>query len=176
MRVLIFGATGSIGSQTITVLKQIKYQLVGISFYNNIKKAKQIKCKYRYTPLYKNESNVKNYEELINKSKPDMIVNAVSGIAGLEITLLSIKHHIDIALANKESLVVAGKFVTKLAKKNKVNIYPIDSEHASLLQILKQIKDKPIELAITASGGKYYNKSNNELKNISYKNAIKHPT
>ncbi|GHU35344.1 hypothetical protein FACS1894166_13630 [Bacilli bacterium] len=176
MNVLVFGATGSIGKQTIDVIRQLKHKLVGISFYENYKAAEKIKAKYKFSPINTDKSNVKSYEDLIIKSKPDMVVNAIVGFAGLEITLLTIKHKINLALANKESLVTAGRFIMPMAKKNKVQIYPIDSEHASLYQILKQVNRPFKQLFITASGGPFYKYSVNELRKVSYKQTIKHPT
>jgi 1-deoxy-D-xylulose-5-phosphate reductoisomerase len=176
MNILVFGATGSIGKQTIDVIHKLKFSLVGISFYHNEKVAAKIKTKYKFSPINSAKSNVKSYEDLIVKSKPDMIVNAIVGFAGLEITLLAIKHKIDIALANKESLVSAGRFIIPMAKKNKINIYPIDSEHASLQQILKQVKKPFKQLYITASGGPFYHYSSQQLAKVSYKETIKHPT
>lgn len=174
MKILICGATGNIGQQVIKYIKKTNHQIIGISYFHNFKLAETIKSKYFYSPI--NHSNVNSYEELIVKSRPDIIVNAIIGFAGLKITLLSIKHKIDLALANKESLVVAGQFVMRLAKKNGVNIYPIDSEHASLMQIIKYKGNKFKQLYITASGGLFYNTPKNQMKNISYQQAINHPT
>ncbi|GHU47001.1 hypothetical protein FACS1894218_0520 [Bacilli bacterium] len=176
MKVLVFGATGNIGQQTIAVIKQLKHQLVGISFYNNNQVAKRMHAKYKFSPINHKLSNVKSYEELITVSKPDMIVNALVGFSGLEITLLAIKHRIDLALANKESLVVAGRFIMPMANKNKINIYPIDSEHASLQQILSQVNKPFNQLYITASGGPFYKYSAKQLANVTYKQTIHHPT
>jgi 1-deoxy-D-xylulose-5-phosphate reductoisomerase len=175
VRILLLGATGSIGQQTLKIIRQLKYKLVGISFYENSTLATKIKTNYIYSPINKKLSNVKDYDELIKKSQPDLIVNAIVGFAGLEATLISIKNKIDVALANKESLVVAGQFIMKQAKQNKVCIFPIDSEHTSLYQIIKQIKRKPQHLIITASGGPFYNVSTDKLKKVSYAQAIHHP-
>jgi 1-deoxy-D-xylulose-5-phosphate reductoisomerase len=175
VRILLLGATGSIGQQTLKIINKLKYKLVGISFYKNSTLATKIKTDYIYSPINKKLSNVKNYDELIKKSQPDLIVNAIVGFAGLEATLIALKNKIDIALANKESLIVAGQFIMKQAKQNRVHIFPIDSEHTSLYQIIKQIKQKPQRLIITASGGPFYNTSADELKKVSYAQAIHHP-
>jgi 1-deoxy-D-xylulose-5-phosphate reductoisomerase len=157
MRVLVLGATGNIGQQTLRLIKKLKYQLVGISFNLNHKLTAQIKTKYKYSPNDSLHSNVKNYDELIEKCNPDIVVNAIIGFAGLDGTFAVIRHKKTLCLANKESLVVAGKFVTDLAKKNQVKIYPIDSEHASLYEIINQTKNKQFKkLYITASGGPFY--------------------
>jgi 1-deoxy-D-xylulose-5-phosphate reductoisomerase len=174
MRIVIFGATGSVGQQAFKYLKKTNHKVVGMSYYTNIKIAKAMHVNYFYSPI--NDANVSSYEDLIIKSKPHLIINAVVGFEGLKITMLSLKHKIDLALANKESLVVAGGFINDLAKKHKVNIYPIDSEHTSLMHILKNKKGAIKRLYITASGGPFYNIPKNKLKNISFQQAIKHPT
>jgi 1-deoxy-D-xylulose-5-phosphate reductoisomerase len=177
MKVLILGATGSIGQQTISVLKKNKYELVGISFNRNYQLAAKIKTKYKYSPTYKKYSNVKSYDELIKKSKPDIVINAIVGMAGLQPTVDIIKNKRTLCLANKESLVVAGHLITKLAKQYKVKIYPIDSEHASLYQIINQNRTKKFKkLFITASGGPFYKTSKNKLAKVTFKQATSHPT
>ena len=178
MRIVIFGVTGSIGTQALQVLnKQIK--VVGISYFNNEKFANQIiqkhKITYYYSPNKNKKSNVSSYSELINKTNPDLILNAISGYQGLEISLLSINKKIDLALANKETLVMAGKFIMNLAKKNKVKIFPVDSEHSSLYDLLLNSKKEIKKLYITCSGGKYFNTSLNKLKNVKADEVIKHP-
>jgi 1-deoxy-D-xylulose-5-phosphate reductoisomerase len=177
MKILVLGATGSIGKQTVDVVNKLKYKLCGISFYANDKGASKIKTPYKFSPINKTISNVTSYDELIAKSKPDIVVNAIVGFAGLEATLSVIKHRKTLCLANKESLVVAGQFVMKLAKQNHVNIYPIDSEHASLYQIIKQNPlDHFRKLYITASGGPFYKLTQQQKSNVTYSTATNHPT
>lgn len=174
MRILICGSTGNIGQQTINYLKTTRHKIVGISYYHNYELAKKIKTNYFYSPI--NKSNVSSYGDLIQKSKPNLIINAIIGFAGLEVTLLALKYKINLGLANKESVVVAGQFINKLAKKNNVTIYPIDSEHTSLMHILKHCGKKFSEIYISASGGPFYNFNKTDLNTITYKQAIKHPT
>ncbi|MDR2369773.1 MAG: 1-deoxy-D-xylulose 5-phosphate reductoisomerase [Mycoplasmataceae bacterium] len=177
MRVLILGATGNIGQQAITVIKKLNYELVGISFNHNHELATQIKVPYKYSPSDSIHSNVRNFNELIKKSNPDIVVNAIVGFAGLNGTIAAIKQQRTLCLANKESLVVAGQFIMKLAKQNCVKIYPIDSEHASLYQIIHQTRNEKFQkLYITASGGPFYKLPPSEWKNVTVKQAINHPT
>jgi 1-deoxy-D-xylulose-5-phosphate reductoisomerase len=175
MRILVFGATGSIGSQVLNTIKKLNYQLVGISFYHNAKAARKIKAPYCYSPIDDQNSNVHDYRELIGKSKPDLIVNAVVGSAGLRLTLLTIEKGIDLALANKESIVMAGQFIMPLAKKKHVNIYPIDSEHSALYKIIQMYGNNYKKIYITASGGPFYHYTTEEIKRVTFKRAIKHP-
>lgn len=177
MRILVFGITGSIGKSLLKVLEP--HQLVGISYNKNHAVAKQIidkyKIEYFYTPV-PNYSSVDSIEQLIIKSKPDLIVNAVTGVNGLIYTKLSLEAKIDLALANKESLVMAGKFVKELAYKNNTSIYPIDSEHSSLYELLIHQDINNIDsLTITCSGGSCYTKTNTEIKALNFEDVIKHP-
>lgn len=177
MRILVFGITGSIGQSLLKVLEP--HQLVAISYNNNHSLANQIIDKYKIEYFYSpssNHSSVDSIEQLIIKSKPDLIVNAVTGLNGLIYTKLALEAKIDLALANKESLVMAGKFVKELAKKNKVNIYPIDSEHSGLYELLMNQDMNNIDsLTITCSGGSCYNKTEKEIELLKFEDVIKHP-
>ena len=183
-KVVIFGITGSVGTQTVDVINHMDsaISIVGCTFNQNTNKMKEIynnnkSIEYIYSvnnPIY---NNVSSYEELINKTKPDIIVNAISGIAGVEISFLAIKNKIDLVLANKESLVAAGSLIIKEAKENQVNIYPVDSEHACFKAIIDAYGNDNIrELLITCSGGSFYDYEEDELANITYDDATKHPT
>lgn len=183
--ILVFGITGSIGLQTVEVIKKLghnKVNIIGASFNKNISKMKELLSeitgiKYIYSPTNSSMNNVSSYEELILKSNPDLVLNALSGIAGVEISFLSIKYKKDLALANKESLVMAGNILMKEAKKNNVRIFPVDSEHASLKAIIDKNGMNNIKnLIITCSGGPFYNKDKSELRNVLYEEAVKHPT
>lgn len=179
MNVLICGATGSIGKQALDVIKQTNDKIVGFLFNKNISAMEEILSNfpdvYVFSPSNKSLNNVNSLEELIVKANPDVVLNAVTGFAGLQVTLLALVHKKNILLANKESLVVAGWFVIKYAKKHKLNILPIDSEHSSVFDLLKNSNKKIKQIIITASGGPFYNLDLNELENITFETAIKHP-
>lgn len=178
-KIAIFGITGSIGQQALEVISKENFELVGFTYFNNYSKALEIKKMFPNAFVFstKNTSlnNVSSYQEMIEKSKPDIILNSIVGFAGLEITILAIQNNIDIALANKESLVVAGWFINDLLKKSKSKIYPVDSEHTSIYELIKN-NDKQIdEIIITASGGPFFEKNIDEIKGASFQEAIKHP-
>ena len=137
-KILIFGATGSIGKQTLDIISKSKnLTLCGFSYHNNDALAKQIKTKYKVAKvLHSDNINEKDVKKYIKETKPDLIVNAVTGFAGIVYSIAAIKSKVDLALANKESRVCSGKFINELIKKYKVNIYPIDSEHSALYQLL----------------------------------------
>ncbi|MGL4647656.1 MAG: 1-deoxy-D-xylulose-5-phosphate reductoisomerase [Mycoplasmoidaceae bacterium] len=181
MKILIFGITGSIGMQSLEVITKLKnFNLVGFSFFKNEKLAASIALDFPnaciFSPINNKLNSVSSYEDLINNCKPDLIINAISGFAGLEISLLALKHKIKLGLANKESMVVAGKFLNELSKKNKVAIIPIDSELTSLFSLFNSKKNDLIKkIIITASGGNYFNSSALEMNNAKFAEVIKHP-
>ena len=179
-KILIFGATGSIGKQALDIINKSKgLTLCGFSYHNNDALARKIKNKYKTSNILKSGPNTKEKEikKIIKKSQPDLIVNAVVGFAGIAYTLASIACKKDFALANKESLVCAGQFIMPLARKNKVNIYPIDSEHSALYQLLHRRWKRPVFQAyITASGGPFWDYDKQRLSKVTFKQAIKNPS
>lgn len=175
LKVVIFGATGSIGQQTIKALEKNKFIISGISYFNNHRLADKIRCLYKFSPKYK--SNIKSYQHLIDVSKPDIIVNAIYGSEGYDLTKIAILSKAKtILVANKEGICLKGWELMALAHKHKKDIFPIDSEHSSLFQIIKQYKCQPQKLFITTSGGPFWDKNNDLLAKVSYQQACQHPT
>ncbi len=178
MKLLVFGITGSIGKSLLDL--KCEHEIVGISFNKNYQLAQEIvktnNIKYYWSPAYPQHSNVKDLDELIHKSQPDMIVNAVTGMDGVIFSFKALEAKKDLCLANKESLVIAGKWLNQLAKQNNLHIYPIDSEHTALYDLLMNRDMNDIkQLIITCSGGSCYHKTKDELKATTYEKAIKHP-
>lgn len=192
-KIAILGASGSIGKTTIQIIKehQEEFKLVAVSVYSNIIYLKELLSEFKtievvgVRDLKEVEKYILDYPNVLfyegndglNKvatSNCDLLVNALVGFVGLVPTIEAIKAKIDIALANKETLVVAGKLVTKLAKENNVKIYPIDSEHSAIFQCLES--ENPIKKVIlTASGGPFLNKSFKELETVTVEDALNHP-
>ena len=196
-KIAILGSTGSIGTQTLEVISHIKglFKVDLLSGYSNynllIEQAKKFKPK---TLIFGDsskskilEKNLKNEkidilygEEALNNfykyCDPDIVLTALVGKSGLIPTINAINQNINIALANKETLVVAGDIITKLCKDNNVNILPVDSEHSAIYQCLLGEKNKNIEkIILTASGGPFRGKSIEDLKYIKKEDALKHP-
>ena len=190
MNIILLGATGSIGSMCLDLISDNNYSLLGVSLGRDLDKSKKIVSKFKpkYICVRKEDDKAifdglcdnifvgdKGLEELA-KIKSDLVVNALSGSAGLIPTVSAINAKNDIALANKESLVMAGDIIMKLAKKNNVNIYPIDSEHSAIWQAIKGEDVKNINrIYITASGGAFRDKKREELENVTIVDALKHP-
>jgi len=192
-KIFILGSTGSIGKNTLEVIRKFPrdFKIVGVAANTSYKllasQAEKFDAKNvclsdakACAQLGKVSSGVKIYEgpkgliSAINKIDFDLFVNATVGFSGLAPTVEAIKKGADIALANKETLVVAGHIITKLIKKHKVNLVPIDSEHSAIFHLLK---DKNIEnikrIILTASGGPFWNK---KITNPSIKQVLNHPT
>lgn len=194
-RILLLGASGSIGTQTIDIIEQHpeQYELVSFGVGKNIDYARKLLTKYPVSLIsverkedseelqkefphtrvtYGNEGLV----ELVTSVDYDLLVNALVGFVGLEPTLKALETKHNVALANKETLVVGGELVNKVALENGCVITPIDSEHSAIAQCLagnpyKQIK----KLIITASGGSFRKKTREELKNVTVEEALSHP-
>ncbi len=193
--VILLGASGSIGKQTIDIIKKDKnsFNLKTISVFNNYsyleellnefnsiesaflkddKQKEAFKNKYPNVTFYSEEDGFNNFIDTI---KADMMVNALVGFCGLYPSIHAIKNNMILCLANKESLVVGGELINKLLKQSKSIIYPIDSEHSAIYKCLKKRNDNVKQIILTASGGNFKNLTKNQLKDIKVEDAIKHP-
>ncbi len=191
----IIGSTGSIGRQTLEAAKNLGVKVAALSANSNIelleKQVREFKpdiVSVGNTELAKELSyrlgdtgvevvwGQEGMKRVVEHSEVDTVVTSVVGTAGLIPTMHAIRHKKNIALANKETLVTAGQLVMEEAKKNNVNIFPVDSEHSAIYQCLLGNKDKQVEkIIITASGGPFRGKKIEELKNITPMQALKHP-
>ena len=178
-RVLVLGCTGSIGSQTLDIIRHCPQQftLAGLSCGTN-KAALQKLCDEFHCPgtLYSEEGK-EGLARLLDVAKADIAVNGVAGSAGLEPSVMVLDRGISLALANKETVVMAWDLVKALAQKNNASIIPVDSEHSAVFCLINQAKAHNVsELVITASGGPFRTWSKEELKTVSLSQALKHPT
>lgn len=195
-RICILGATGSIGSNTIIVCKNLGYEIVAVTCNTSFMELSRI-CndvdlaeKIEYIGICDNSSADKfiginnNIKAHVYKGKDanmqcimncgaDIVVNALVGSDGIEPSYHALKYCKRLALANKETIVAAGDLILKRAKKLGCEIIPIDSEHGAILQCLEDNKIKKIHL--TASGGPFREYSYEMLKNVTLDNALKHP-
>ena len=193
--IIILGSTGSIGVQTLEVIEKLsdKFNIKALACGNNVELLKEqikkfkpefvcIKDKNKINDIKKEFNNIEIYygeEGLIKLAQIpdyDILVSATNGIVSVRATLEAIKNKKTIALANKETLVMAGDIVIKEAKKNNTDILPIDSEHSAILQCLGKINNPLAKrLWITASGGPFLNNTREEMKNFTVKEALNHP-
>ncbi len=189
-KISIIGSTGSIGRQALEVIEKLqdKFEIIALSGGHNTELLKQQaeKFKPKYISISANPElvsgshNAKVYqgeeglEKICSDKENDIILVACSGKIGLRPTLTAIKNGINIALANKETLVMAGDIVMKEAKKYGVKIIPVDSEHCAIHQCIKDINQVD-KLIITASGGPFLHKSIEDMKNATVEQALAHP-
>lgn len=186
-KISILGSTGSIGTQALEVIDKIsdKFEIIALSGGSNNELLKQQCDKYKPKYVCSNDKNFKadgiktlygtnGLEEICSNRENDIILVAVSGKIGLKPTLKAIENGINIALANKETLVMAGDIVMSKAKENDVQIIPVDSEHCAIHQCIKNIKQVD-KLIITASGGPFLRKSTEEMNSATVEQALSHP-
>jgi len=195
--IAILGSTGSIGTQALDVIRANPdaFTVEVLTGSSNadllIKQAIEFnpnavviadESKYQYVKDTLQPHDIKVYAgakaiaEVVEMDSIDLVLTAIVGYAGLESTLAAIKSGKQIALANKETLVVAGELVTALAKEKGVNLYPVDSEHSAIFQCLAGEFHNPIEkIYLTASGGPFRGKDREFLSTVKKEQALKHP-
>ncbi len=192
-KISILGSTGSIGTQALEVIEKLpeRFEVLALAGGENISLLMQQVQKFKPKTVYARSCAIKTemearfqnvkfvcgdegLEEICSNTENDLIIVAVSGKTGLKPTLTAIKNKINIALANKETLVMAGDIVMKAAKDNGVSILPIDSEHCAIHQCIKELADVK-KLIITASGGPFRDKSLDEIKSATVEQTLAHP-
>ena len=181
-RISILGSTGSIGRQALEVIDKLqdKFEIIALTAGSNVDLLNEQIAKYKPKYAFADDKNsivgaeYRTLEDICSDKNNDIILVAVSGRVGLKPTITAINNGIDIALANKETLVMAGDIVMPLAKENGVNIIPVDSEHCAIHQCIKDIAQVD-KLIITASGGPFLNKTVEDMKNATVDEALAHP-
>lgn len=196
-KVCILGATGSIGTQALDVIRQHPehFEAHTLTAYNNAPLLIQQALEFQpdtvvivREDLYQEVSNaladlpIKVYTgsqalcEVVANAEIDIVLTAMVGFAGLRPTIAAIQAHKTIALANKETLVVAGELICELAIKNRVAILPVDSEHSAILQSITGEGDNKIEkILLTASGGPFRTFSKEQMETVTPSQALRHP-
>lgn len=192
-KISILGSTGSIGTQALEVIEKLpeKFEVLALAGGDNIALLMQQVQRFKPKTVYARSCAIKlemsarfpnvkfvcgdeGLEEICSNTENDLIIVAVSGKTGLKPTLTAIKNKINIALANKETLVMAGDIVMNAAKENGVSILPIDSEHSAIHQCIKNPAEIK-KLIITASGGPFKDKSLDEIKAATVEQTLAHP-
>ncbi|MCQ2771753.1 MAG: 1-deoxy-D-xylulose-5-phosphate reductoisomerase [Bacilli bacterium] len=196
-KILLLGASGNIGSQSLDIFLNDRksFKLVGFSvgrqddkipqilrdfptvssvYLIDEAKAKVLQNQYPNVTFYSGDCGLK---ELVANTDADMVENALVGFSGLVPSVTALEHNKLLALSNKESLVVGGELINKLLEEGHGKIWPIDSEHVALAKCLAQTdRDHVEEMIITASGGSFRNLTRDQLEGVSVKDALAHPT
>jgi len=195
-KVVVLGSTGSIGINTLRVITRLRnrFQIVALAAKKNVnllekqirkfhpevialankKSAQELRGRFKSMKILDGEEGL---IEVARLKEADLVVSAIVGASGLIPTLEAIRAGKRVALANKEALVMAGEIIMNEAHKKGVKILPIDSEHSAIFQCLKGEKGRKISrIILTASGGPFLNYSLKQLKSVTSKEALKHPT
>src|SRR4051794_5841437 len=195
-RLLILGATGSIGTQALDVVARAgdAFELVGLSAHGGWERLLEQAQRHGVRRLALTDphaaaraaeqwtdgevlSGPEGLARLVAESGADLVLNAVVGSAGLGPTIVALSEGIDVALANKESLVVGGELVTALSEATGAHLVPVDSEHSALHQLITGERPGTIDrLTLTASGGPFRGRTREELAGVTVEAALKHPT
>ena len=195
-KIAILGASGSVGTQAIDVARQRGYEIDYITVGRNVRVAEDVVRRFGVKTVAVADSDA--YRDLkvrlsdtdtrilfgeegilegIGKTSAETVINSIIGEAGLLPTLAVIDEGKRLALANKESLVIAGEIVMRRAKEKNAQILPVDSEHSAIFQSLKAGKPSEIKsIILTASGGPFYGKSKEELRSVTLADTLAHPT
>ncbi len=189
-KIFLLGATGSIGDSTLEVVSDYsdRLQIVGLSAHYNDIKLSELGTKYGTNNLVltgKNSSDLLNIEsfgmeallEQIKNSDADIVVNGIAGSSGLLPSITAIKSGLDLALANKETMVMAGPLINSLVDEFNTKLLPVDSEHSAIFHLLENSKPEDLdEIILTASGGAFRDLTFEDLKSVTLEDALKHPT
>lgn len=192
----VLGSTGSIGTQTLDVARKLNLEISALSAHSNIevleqqirefkpsvavvfdeKRAEELKINIKDldTKVY---SGMDGLLHIATLDDCDLVVNSVVGMVGLKPTLASIEAGKNIAFANKETLVAGGALVMDAAKRNGVTLFPVDSEHSAIFQCLQASPPEKAlkKIILTASGGPFFGKTADELRNVTVAQALNHP-
>jgi 1-deoxy-D-xylulose-5-phosphate reductoisomerase len=185
-RIAVLGATGSIGKSSLDIISRESdfFEAVLITAHSKKDELEQLKNKWpsAFCVFSGEEGGKKKLIEAIKNIQPDITINGISGAAGLEPSLAAIEAGSNLALANKETIVMAGRLVLRLANEKKVKIIPVDSEHSAVFKLieahssLKINEHKINEIILTASGGPFRKLSLKEMENVTAQDALAHPT
>ena len=195
-RITILGSTGSIGTQALQVVRRLGYRVEAISANTSIDLAEQQARAFspRYAVMMNPQAAADLKIRLADTNtqvlcgmeglcriaalpENDLVLNSVVGMIGLRPTLAAIEAGNELALANKETLVAGGQLVMEAARRKKVRILPVDSEHSAIFQCLQgnPKKDALHKIILTASGGPFFGKKREELEQVTVKQALRHP-
>lgn len=192
-KVLVLGATGSIGKSSLDIMGSLPdlFEIVGLTANSKeaalLDSAKKYNCKALcLSGLSKRTADqsplieyygTEGIEKLLQDTKPDIVINGIAGSAGLLPSVFVLKNGIDLALANKETVVMAYPLVKALADSKGCKILPVDSEHSAVFSLINRYgKNNVSKIILTASGGPFRKYSREELEKVTFQDAMKHPT
>lgn len=181
-KIVVLGCTGSIGKSTLKIIDEFSdlFQIVGLTAHSNKEQLYNLSQKYNCKNIClsnQNADGIDGIKRVICQSNADICVNGIAGAAGLLPSILTLEQGIDLALANKETIVMASHIVYDLAKKNNCKILPVDSEHSAIFNLVEKFGHDSIDtVVLTASGGPFRAFSKEMLEKVTVEDALKHPT
>ena len=187
-KLAIFGSTGSIGRQTLQVVRNLtgRFRVVGLAAGQNLELLSEQIAEFQPKYIYYQSKESSKFithsgtflpmEEIAGHPDVDIVVIATSGKAGLSATLAAVRAGKKVAIANKEPLVMAGEIITREAKKSGAQLLPIDSEHSAIWQCLNGESQPPKRILLTASGGPFRGFSTEQLNQVTSQQALQHPS
>ncbi|MBQ9537846.1 MAG: 1-deoxy-D-xylulose-5-phosphate reductoisomerase [Treponema sp.] len=178
-KILVLGCTGSIGSQTLDIARRMKedFKVVGLSAGHDSASLERLCGEFSCPGSLFSTDGMDGIRKLVSSCGADIAVNGIAGAAGLEPSAIVLGAGMDLALANKETVVMAWPLISSLAKKNACSIIPVDSEHSAVFNLIDQSgKDNIAQIIITASGGPFRDYTDEQLKAVTVEQALCHPT
>lgn len=178
-KILVLGSTGSIGTSTLDIIRNESSSFVcsGLTAHSKLTEVEALAKEFNCPFLLTKNATETDYKNFISSCKPDIVVNGIAGTAGLLPSKVTLELGIDLALANKETVVMAYPLVKALSEKTGAKIIPVDSEHSAIFNLINQAgKENTDRILITASGGPFRNFTKEQLKNVTLEMALNHPT
>ena len=179
-KLLILGCTGSIGTSALNIAREFptKFKVVGLTAHHSQEKLQELSKEFGGVPVcLTGKESPEALEHLITTCGADIAVNGIAGSPGLMPSVYVLRAGMDLALANKETIVMAGPLVAQLAQKHQCRILPVDSEHSAVFTLVQKFGADAIkEIVLTASGGPFREKKREDLPFMKPADALKHPT
>ncbi len=178
-KIILLGCTGSIGKSCLQVVRRYpeRFEIRGLSAHSRSRELARLAEEFSVPATVLTSKKPQGIQELLQKTSADLVVNGIAGASGLEPSVWALEAGMDLALANKETLVMAGPLIQELARRRGCNLLPVDSEHSALF-FLTQNRDPSTvsEIILTASGGPFREKKGEEIDQAAPEDALKHPT
>lgn len=178
-KLFVLGCTGSIGSQTLDIARNMRddFTVVGITAGHRRDELEKLCAEFGCPGSLYEDEGIEGIRKLAESCGADIAVNGIAGAAGLEPSAIALEAGMDLALANKETVVMAWPLIQALAKKTGRSIIPVDSEHSAVFNLIQQSgKNNVAEIIITASGGPFREYTDEQLKSVTVEQALHHPT
>ena len=186
-KIIVLGASGTIGRNTVDIIRHFPecFVLTGVSVHSNVRELETLRAEFGFSNFAVTDtaaaaSYEKKYgslEPFLTETPADIVVNGIAGAAGLQASLIAVRTHRTLALANKESIVMAGALLQKEAEKHGCTIIPVDSEHSAIYSLIAAHgRERIARLILTASGGPFRTWTREQIQQATLEDALKHPT